>query len=136
MRQFARDGAASDGIAIAGSADDAAKTADVVVTMLQSGKQVLDVWGGLAAAVKPGTLLIECSTIDVESARKAHAIATAAGALSLDAPVSGGTGGAKAATLTFMTGGTKDAFSTAEPVLAKLAERLGAPVVTSEAKAA
>jgi 3-hydroxyisobutyrate dehydrogenase len=120
----ARDGAASDGIAIAESADGAAKDANVVVTMLQSGKQVLDVWGGLAKAVKPGTLLIDCSTIDVESARKAHEIATAAGALSLDAPVSGGTGGAKAATLTFMTGGSKDAFGKAEPVLSKMGKRL------------
>jgi 3-hydroxyisobutyrate dehydrogenase len=120
----ARDGAASDGVTIANAVADAAQDADVVVTMLRSGSEVLDVFATLATAVKPGTLLIDCSTIDVESARKLHVTAKAAGALALDAPVSGGTGGAKAATLTFMAGGTAEAFQRAEPVLSRMGKRL------------
>ncbi len=120
----ARDGAAADGVSIVGSVTDTADGADIVVTMLQSGRQVVEVFGALAKAVKPGTLLIDCSTVDVESARKAHGIAKEAGALSLDAPVSGGTGGAKAATLTFMAGGSAEAFERAEPVLSRMGKRL------------
>jgi 3-hydroxyisobutyrate dehydrogenase len=120
----ARDAAAADGVRIAASANGAAEAADIVVTMLRSGPEVTEVFDGLAKAVRPGTLLIDCSTIDVDSARKSHAIAHAAGALSLDAPVSGGTGGAKAATLTFMTGGSVEAFKRAEPVLSKMGKRL------------
>ncbi len=120
----ARDGAAADGIAVASSATDTADGADIVVTMLQSGPQVVEVFGALSKVVAPGTLLIDCSTVDVESARKAHAIAKDADALSLDAPVSGGTGGAKAATLTFMAGGSAEAFKRAEPALSKMGKRL------------
>jgi 3-hydroxyisobutyrate dehydrogenase len=120
----ARDAAASDGVTIASRAAAAADAADIVVTMLRSGAEVLEVFGGLSKVVKPGTLLIDCSTIDVASAREAHEIAWAAGALSLDAPVSGGTGGARAATLTFMAGGSAEAFKRAEPVLAKMGRRL------------
>ncbi|MEZ5922820.1 MAG: 3-hydroxyisobutyrate dehydrogenase [Hyphomicrobiaceae bacterium] len=120
----ARNRAADDGVAIASSAVDTAKDAGIVITMLRSGSEVLEVFSDLARVARPGTLLVDCSTIDVESARKAHAIAQTAGALSLDAPVSGGTGGAKAATLTFMAGGTKDAFAMAEPALGKMGKRL------------
>ena len=66
-------------------------------------------------AARPGTVFIDSSTIDVTSARPAHELAGAAGMLSLDAPVSGGVGGAEAATLTFMAGGSKDAFDKAKP---------------------
>jgi 3-hydroxyisobutyrate dehydrogenase len=99
----------------AGSASEAAKGADVVITMLPAGEDVREVWlhrGGLIAAV--GTdrpLLIDCSTIDVDSARAVTAVAAAAGLAMLDAPVSGGTAGAQNATLTFMVGGTEDAFA-------------------------
>jgi 3-hydroxyisobutyrate dehydrogenase len=86
--------------------------------MLPAGKQVLSVWPDILQETKPGTLLIDCSTIDVDSARKAHRLARDRGCLSLDAPVSGGTGGAKAATLTFMAGGGVEAFTKAKPVLA------------------
>jgi 3-hydroxyisobutyrate dehydrogenase len=120
----AREAAIADGVTIATSAVESAKGADVVVTMLRSGPEVLEVFNDLVKSVKPGTLLIDCSTIDVDSARKAHAIAQAAGALSLDAPVSGGTGGAKAATLTFMAGGSAEAFERASPVLSKMGKRL------------
>ena len=102
----------------AGAAVDVAKDADVVITMRPAGKHVLDVWGGgLLAAAKPGTIFIDCSTIDVASAKAAHEMAAKAGMLSLDAPVSGGVGGAEGATLTLMVGGTKDAFAKGEPIL-------------------
>ena len=111
------DAAREAGVAVAGSALEAAEGADVVVTMLPAGKHVVEVWTQLAGAVPAGTLLIDSSTIDVDSARKAHALAEARGCPSIDAPVSGGTGGAKAATLTFMAGGSAEAFARAEPVL-------------------
>ena len=120
LAQASKDAAAEMGVGIAGSAKEAVAEAEVVVTMLPAGKHVLAVWADILPAVKPGTLLIDSSTIDVESARKAHALAAERGCLSLDAPVSGGTGGAKAATLTFMVGGTEDAFGKGEPILAKI----------------
>lgn len=105
------------GIAVAGSALDAAEGAEVVITMLPAGRHVIEVWTQIAQSVPAGTLLIDSSTIDVESARKAHALAEGRGCLSVDAPVSGGTGGAKAGTLTFMAGGAEAAFAGAEPLL-------------------
>ncbi|MCJ2011172.1 3-hydroxyisobutyrate dehydrogenase [Methylobacterium sp. J-076] len=105
------------GLAVAGSALEAVAGADAVVTMLPAGRHVIEVWTQLAEALPAGTLLIDSSTIDVESARTAHALAQARGCLSVDAPVSGGTGGAKAGTLTFMAGGGAEAFAQAEPLL-------------------
>jgi 3-hydroxyisobutyrate dehydrogenase len=122
--QASKDAAAEMGVGIAGSAREAVADAEIVVTMLPAGKHVLAVWADILPAVKPGTLLIDSSTIDVESARKAHALAAERGCLTLDAPVSGGTGGAKAATLTFMVGGTEDAFAKGEPILAKMGRRI------------
>lgn len=122
--QASKDAAAELGVGIAGSAKEAVADAEVVVTMLPAGKHVLAVWADILPAVKPGTLLIDSSTIDVESARKAHALAAERGCLSLDAPVSGGTGGAKGATLTFMVGGSEDAFGRGEPILAKMGRRI------------
>src|SRR4051812_42086445 len=112
------------GLAIAGSVREAVADAETVVTMLPAGKHVLAVWSDILPAMKPGALAIDCSTIDVESARKAHAIAEERGCPALDAPVSGGVGGAKAATLTFMTGGSADAFGRAEPILAQMGKRV------------
>ncbi|MCJ2055716.1 3-hydroxyisobutyrate dehydrogenase [Methylobacterium sp. J-048] len=109
--------ARAGGIAVAGSALEAAEGAEVVVTMLPAGRHVVEVWTQLADALPTGTLLIDSSTVDVESSRKAHDLAEARGCLSVDAPVSGGTGGAKAGTLTFMAGGTEAAFAKAEPLL-------------------
>ena len=111
------EAAAASGVAIAGSAADAVRDADAVVTMLPAGRHVLSVWDAIRAAARPGTLLIDSSTIDVDSARQAHALAAEAGMASLDAPVSGGVGGARAGTLTFMCGGSEDAFAAAKPVL-------------------
>ena len=97
---------------------------EVVITMLPAGKHVLEVWGGgLLSAAKPGTIFIDCSTIDVASARAAHDMAAKAGMLSLDAPVSGGVGGAEGATLTLMVGGTKDAFAKGQPTSRASARR-------------
>ena len=109
----------------ASAAAEVAKDADCVITMLPAGKHVLEVWGGgLLAAAKPGTIFIDCSTIDVASARKAHEMAAKAGMLSLDAPVSGGVGGAEGATLTLMVGGTKDAFAKGQPILAGVGKKV------------
>lgn len=109
--------AAGRGVTPATSAAEAVGAADVVVTMLPAGRHVLDVWGQVLGSARPGMLFIDSSTIDVASARAAHALAEKAGVLSLDAPVSGGVGGAEAATLTFMAGGSAKAFEMAKPVL-------------------
>ncbi len=113
------------GVMIAESAEAAVAGADAVVTMLPAGRHVRAVWAALAPHAKTGALMIDSSTIDVESARAVHALAAKAGLKPLDAPVSGGTGGAKAATLTFMCGGESDAFAAAKPIL----EAMGRKVV-------
>jgi 3-hydroxyisobutyrate dehydrogenase len=118
------EAAKAEGVAIAGSAVEAVKQAEVIITMLPAGRHVIGVWGEVLAAAKPGALLIDSSTIDVESARKAHAMAAGQGCLSLDAPVSGGTGGAKGATLTFMAGGSDDAFAAGKPILEKMGKKI------------
>ncbi len=112
------------GVAIAASAEEAARDASVIVTMLPAGRHVLSVWESLIPLARSGSLLIDCSTIDVGSARKAHGLAAGAGQMSLDAPVSGGTGGAAAGTLTFMAGGSAEAFARAKPVLEAMGKRL------------
>jgi len=118
------DQARSDGVSVAGSAADSVRDAEIVITMLPAGKHVLAVWTDILPSVKQGALVIDCSTIDVESARKAHGLAREQGLHSLDAPVSGGVGGAKGATLTFMAGGTKEAFDRAEPILSKMGKKV------------
>ncbi|OHV84896.1 3-hydroxyisobutyrate dehydrogenase [Rhizobium sp. LCM 4573] len=118
------EAASANGVAIAASAAEAVKDASVVITMLPAGKHVIAVWNDLVKAVQPGTLMIDCSTIDVESAREAHILAKETSCLSLDAPVSGGTGGAAAGTLTFMVGGAEAAFARGEPVLQKMGKRI------------
>ncbi|MBM3562142.1 MAG: 3-hydroxyisobutyrate dehydrogenase [Alphaproteobacteria bacterium] len=118
------EAAAGDGVIAASSLRDAIDGADAAITMLQSGDQTLAVWREIAPQAR-GKLLIDCSTIDVESARAAHRLAQKSGALSVDAPVSGGVAGAKAATLTFMCGGEEEAFSMAKPIL----EHMGAHVL-------
>ncbi len=112
------------GVAIAASARAAVTRADAVVTMLPTGTHVLALWGEVLGAARPGTLFVDCSTIDVASARKAHEMATAAGMAALDCPVSGGTGGARAATLTFMAGGEQAAFERARPLLERMGKRV------------
>jgi 3-hydroxyisobutyrate dehydrogenase len=98
--------------------------ADAVVTMLPAGRHVGGGWTELAGLVAPGTLLIDSSTVDVDSARAAHALAAGRGCPAVDAPVSGGTAGAAAGTLTFMVGGAQDAFAKAEPILSAMGRRV------------
>lgn len=112
------------GVKVAATAAEAASDVDVVVTMLPNGKLVLKVWNEIAAHVRPGSLVIDSSTIDVDSARKTHALLADKGVHTLDAPVSGGTIGAKAATLTFMVGGEAEAFTRGEPILAAMGKRI------------
>jgi len=119
-----RDQASADGAAIAETSLAAVNGAHVVVTMLPAGKHVLSVWNEVVPAMEKGALIIDCSTIDVESAKQAHALAAKHGAASIDAPVSGGTGGARAATLTFMCGGEQKAFAAAKPVLEKMGKKI------------
>jgi 3-hydroxyisobutyrate dehydrogenase len=107
---------------------EAALEAEIVITMLPAGEHARGVYlgeNGVIAAAQPGALLIDCSTIDVATARALHAEAAAAGLDMLDAPVSGGVAGAEAATLTFMAGGETRAFDRARPIL----EAMGKAVV-------
>ncbi|CAL8981096.1 putative 3-hydroxyisobutyrate dehydrogenase [Rhodoplanes serenus] len=120
-----REAARAAGVVPAGSIAEAVAGAAVVVTMLPAGRHVLAVWEEALASAAPGTLLIDSSTIDVDSARRAHAMAAERGCPSIDAPVSGGTGGAAAGTLTFMCGGEPAAFTAAEPIL----KAMGRPIV-------
>ena len=113
------------GARAAASAADAATGADVVITMLPASQHVRDAWlgaGGLAQAARQDALLIDCSTIDVTTARD---VAAATGRAFVDAPVSGGVMGAEGATLTFMVGGSEDAFARAKPIL----EAMGRTIV-------
>ncbi len=119
-----RDASTKDGVQIAANAQATVEAADIVITMLPGGEQVLSVWNDVVPHASRDTLFIDCSTIDVASARKAHALAAARGIATLDAPVSGGVGGARAATLTFMVGGTKEAFARGKPVLERMGKRI------------
>jgi 3-hydroxyisobutyrate dehydrogenase len=110
----------------AASAEACVDGVDVVITMLPAGPQVRAVYGkSIVGKVKAGTLLIDCSTIDVATARAVAVDAAAAGLEMVDAPVSGGTTGAEAATLTFMVGGSESAFERAKPYL----EAMGKTIV-------
>jgi 3-hydroxyisobutyrate dehydrogenase len=110
---------AAGGIAVR-SLDVASMGVDLVITMLPAREQVREVYlgqGGVLASAAPGTLLVDCSTVDVETARAVAAAAKVNELEMLDAPVSGGVAGAQAATLTFMVGGGDKAFARAKPVL-------------------
>jgi 3-hydroxyisobutyrate dehydrogenase len=105
----------------------AAARGDVVITMLPAGKQVREVYlgaGGIIANASPGTLLIDCSTIDVDTARAVASEAEKRELLMLDAPVSGGVGGATAGALTFMVGGSAQAFTRALSILEKMGKTI------------
>jgi 3-hydroxyisobutyrate dehydrogenase len=122
--EASRNQAKADGAGIADSAASAVRGAEVVVTMLPAGKHVISVWTEILPGMAKGSLIIDCSTIDVESAKQAHALAAKHGIASVDAPVSGGTGGAKAGTLTFMCGGEDKAFESAKRVLEKMGKKI------------
>jgi 3-hydroxyisobutyrate dehydrogenase len=122
--EAAKETAAGAGVTIAGSARDAVAKADAVVTMLPAGRHVLAAWADFLPAAPKGALVIDCSTIDVDSSKQAHEAGAAAGALTLDAPVSGGVGGAAGGTLTFMCGGSDAAFARARPILEAMGKRI------------
>jgi 3-hydroxyisobutyrate dehydrogenase len=109
-------GIAVDGAGTAESAAAAAAGKDAVITMLPNGEILRTVYAEIVPSGSKGSVFIDCSTVDVDSARAAHEMASARGLLSVDAPVSGGVGGASAGTLTFMAGGSADAFARAEPL--------------------
>jgi len=114
---------AAQGGRAAASAAEAVAAADIVITMLPAGPQVREVYlgnGGVLGRAEKGALLIDCSTIDVDTARAVAAAASEAGFDMLDAPVSGGTAGAAGATLTFMVGGEANAFARAQPILSAM----------------
>ena len=101
----------------AASVANAVADAEAVITMLPAGQHVRAVYADVMKAAQPGSLFIDCSTVDVDSARTVIAQATEAGFAMIDAPVSGGVAGAAAGTLTFMCGGEADAFARAKPLL-------------------
>lgn len=108
------------GATAASSANDAVRDVDAVITMLPAGKHVKSVYlgdDGLIAAAAKGTIMMDCSTIDVDSARDVLSAASAAGMRMVDAPVSGGVAAAATGSLTFMVGGTEDAFAASAPYL-------------------
>ncbi len=113
----------AEGATAASCAVDAASGVDAVITMLPAGKHVKSVYlgpDGLISAATPGTVMMDCSTIDVDSAREVVTLATQAGLKMVDAPVSGGVAAAAAGSLTFMVGGTEDAFASAEGYLSNM----------------
>lgn len=147
------EAAAAAGIQTAASGIDAIRSLsergetdggpDVVVTMFQTGVQVIDAYtgggagGGLLDVAAPGTLFLDCSTIAVDDARTAHELATVAGHRMLDAPVSGGVVGAENATLAFMVGGSDVDFEAARPLLEAMGRRVvhcGGPGLGQAAK--
>jgi 3-hydroxyisobutyrate dehydrogenase len=119
----ALDAAASAGCGRAGSSEEACKEADVVITMLPAAQHVLDVYRNHVFGNAPASaLLIDCSTIDVGSARTIEEEAHAKGYEMVDAPVSGGIAAAAAGSLAFMVGGSDEAFAKAKPIIEPMAK--------------
>src|SRR5271163_449034 len=122
--EASRQASASAGVQIVATARACVENADTLITMLPAGEHVLSVWNEVLPVANQGALFIDCSTIDVASARSAHALVAQQGVATLDAPVSGGVGGATAATLTFMVGGSHHAFERGKPVLERMGKRV------------
>ena len=121
LSQDALDKAKAAGCLPAASAAEAVAGAEAVITMLPAGRQVEATYTDvLLENAAPGTILIDCSTIDVDTARRVAQAATERGLMAVDAPVSGGIAAANAGTLTFMVGGTEQAFARAESFLAEM----------------
>lgn len=117
----------AQGAKSASSASDAAQSKDVVVSMLPAGKHVESVYlaeGGILSVVSSDTLLIDSSTIDAATAKKVALACADKGVQFIDAPVSGGVGGAQAGTLTFIVGGESEAFAKAQPILAAMGKNI------------
>ncbi len=138
----AAEAAEAADVRIAASVAEAVAEADVVVTMLPNGgvvDQVLTGPDGVLAHLPDGRLVIDCSTIDVPTSRRMHEAAADSGHRFLDAPVSGGATGARAATLTFMVGGEENVVEEARPLLEAMGKRVvhaGGPGLGSAAKIA
>ena len=118
---------AAQGARAASSAADAVSAAEVVISMLPASRHVEGLYlgdAGLLSVIAPGSLVLECSTIAPEAARKVHQAAAARGIALLDAPVSGGTAGAAAGTLTFMVGGDAATLERARPILAGMGKNI------------
>ena len=113
------------GCTSADSMDIAVAGVETVITMLPAGRHVEDVYKAILDQVAPTAILIDCSTIDVATAKRVAAQATARGLVAVDAPVSGGIAAAQAGTLTFMAGGSVEAFGRAQPIL----EAMGKAVI-------
>ena len=96
--------------------EDISKENDIIITMLPNGSIVREVWNTLLSEIRPKTLLVDCSTIDIETTKHLHKEAEKKEVLSLDAPVSGGTVGAENGTLTFMVGGKQEAYNEMRPL--------------------
>jgi 3-hydroxyisobutyrate dehydrogenase len=127
LSEYASERLAGDGGTRASSVVDACKDAEIVITMLPAGEQVREIYldaQGVLAAAAAGALLIDSSTIDVDTARQVSRAAEAKGLAMIDAPVSGGVSGAQAASLTFMVGGPDAAFERARPVLEKMGKTI------------
>lgn len=121
------DELAAQGARAASSAADAVSAAEVLISMLPASRHVEGLYlgdAGLLSAIAPGSLVLECSTIAPEAARKVHQAAAARGIALLDAPVSGGTAGATAGTLTFMVGGDAATLERARPILANMGKNI------------
>ncbi len=112
-----------EGVTPAASGGEAAKDAEVVITMLPNGEILRRVAAELIPAMPEGAVLLDCSTVDVDSARAVAEMAQVAGRRAVDAPVSGGVGGAAAGTLTFMAGGPADAFDTVRPLFEVMGQK-------------
>ncbi|MFK7743926.1 MAG: 3-hydroxyisobutyrate dehydrogenase [Roseobacter sp.] len=125
MKVFGFDTASTqiDGIEMATTAADAAQSADVVLTMLPNGAILKAVAQDVLPVMKPGALFLDCSTVDVESARHVAEQAQHRGLGFVDAPVSGGIGGAAGGTLTFMAGGTASSFAMAQPLFGIMGQK-------------
>ncbi len=115
---------AAEGAVAAVSAKAAVQGADFVISMLPAGKHVIGLYQDVRSEIKAGALVLDCSTIDAQSARQVGALLADAGIAFIDAPVSGGVGGAKAGTLTFIVGGSADNFQRANDVLSAMGKNL------------
>ncbi len=114
---------APEGASMAASAAEAAAGQEVVITMLPNGDILRSVAAEVIPAMEKGAVLLDCSTVDVESARAVADEASKAGLMAVDAPVSGGVGGAEAGTLTFMAGGPREAFEKVEPLFEVMGQK-------------
>ncbi len=115
---------AAEGAVAAASAKAAVQGADFVISMLPAGKHVIGLYQDVRSEIKAGALVLDCSTIDAQSARQVGALLADAGIAFIDAPVSGGVGGAKAGTLTFIVGGSAENFQRANDVLSAMGKNL------------